>query len=304
MKNLFLWQMVLPIIVLSSCSGNDEDRKDMSFIGKPMNINVNIADVTETPTRASTAMTSGTVWINGTDNSMKAYTWSGSNFTTEDPLLWTAETMNIYGYYADRGATTVTDSRSYTVSDASNASFLAGATTTTYNQETREEISLSLHQQLAYVYVTVSSDLGTTMTEAKLGNGMLYTSGVFDNNSFDLNGYANGGTDNSGWTTSGSPTTIDMIQSATSSTSTATSATYYAIIIPQTIGTTSPVFTVKISGYPVGFRLNASQTFKAGMSYNLLVDRVTYVLYMESIIMVSDFTDSGFNESQTDLEAN
>lgn len=304
MKKLFLCLTALPMVVLSGCSANDEDRKDMSFIGKPMNINVNIADVVETPTRASTAMTTGTVYINGTDNSMKAYTWSESSFTTDDPLLWTTETMNIYGYYADRGTTAVADSRSYTVSDASNASFLAGATTTTYSQHTREEISLSLHQQLAYVYVTVSSDRGTTMTEAKLGNGMLYTSGVFDNSSFDLNGYGTGGTDNSGWTTSGSPTTIDMIQSATSSTSTTTSATYYAIIIPQTIGTTSPFFTVKVSGYPVGFRLNASQTFKAGMRYNLLVDRVTYALYMESAITVSDFTDSGSSASQTDLEAN
>lgn len=304
MKKHFLWLGVLPMMILAGCSGGDEGQADRSFIGKPMNINLNIADVTELPTRASTAMTTGTAWLNGTGNSMKAYTFSEGSYTTDDPLLWTAETMSIYGYYADGGSTSVSDSRAYTVADPSGASFLAGATTTTYSQDVREEISISLHQQLAYLYVTVSSDLGTTMTEAQLGNGMLYTSGIFDNSAFDLNGYAIGGTNNSGWTTSGTATTINMTQSATSSTSTTTSTTYYAVIIPQTIGTTSPFFTIRISGYPVGFRLNAAQTFKAGKRYNLMVDRVTNILYLQSTIDVSDFTDSGSTASQSELAAN
>ena len=303
MKKLFLWYIVAALMMLAGCSRNDECQPDLSFIGKPMNIAISFAEMTDASTRVSSPMTTGTAWLDGTDNLMKAYTYSGGVFTTDNPLLWTATTMDVYGYYADGGTTQVDDTHAYTVVNPSAASFLAGASTATYTQDEREEISLSLRQQLAYVYVTVSSDYGTDMTEPKLGNGMLYTSGTFDNSSFDLNGFANAGADNSGWTTSGSPTTIDMTQSDYSESSTTTSYTYYGIIIPQTIGTSNPFFTIKIDEYPVGFRLNAAQTFKAGARYNLVVDRVTYTLYLQSVINVSDFTTGG-SASQSGIEAN
>lgn len=304
MKKLFLWHIAAALMMLTACSPNDECQPDLSFIGKPMNIAISFAEMTDASTRVSSPMTTGTAWLDGTGNLMKAYTYSGDVFTTENPLLWTATPMRVCGYYADGGTTMVDNTHAYTAADPSAASFLAGATTATYTQDEQEEISLSLRQQLAYIYVTVSSDYGTVMTEAKLGNGMLYTTGIFDNSSFDLNGFANAGTDNSGWTTSGSPTTINMTQSDYSVSSSTTSYTYEGIIIPQTIGTSKPFFTVKINGYPVGFRLNASQTFKAGARYNLSVDRVTKMLYIQSVVNVSDFTDSGSSTSQSDLAAN
>ena len=304
MKRMIVWLNALIVIMLTSCSADERTVED-SFIGQPVNISVKLSDGDNATTRVASALTTGTAYLTGGANGMKAYTFDGTAFTSADPLLWTAASMTIYGYYANGGQTAVTSSRAYTVSNPSLASFLAGKATATYSQTEREPVDITLRQQLAYVYVVVRSDAGSVMDKPKLGNGMLYTSGVIDNSVFDANGYATGGQNQTGWTPSGSKTSVNMTLSASTATTSTLSNTYYAVIIPQRISdTTTPFFTITIGGYNIGFKLKAAQTFKAGSRYNLVVDRVTNTLHLESAVEVSDFVDSGSSQSVSDLDAN
>lgn len=288
------------VSMLTGCHTDEADGQQSTYAGQPLNVSISLDD--DGRTRAATAMTTGTAYLWGGSNPMRAYTWSGSAFTPDVPLVWTAATMNVYGYYADGGQTAVTRALTYTTAGkTSTASFLAGTAQASFSQSGQEPINLTLRQQLAYISVTVKADGTPTISNARLGNGMLYTTGTFAN-SFETDatssafGYGNGGTNSSGWTVSGSPTTIDMIAHPTEAN------TYYARVIPQTIGTSKPFFTVTIDGFGVGFTLASTTTFKAGYKYELVVDQVSYTLYLTEIISVSDFTP-GTSSTLTDVSA-
>ena len=296
-KHYIAW-MTMATASMAACTIDDQQ----AFVGQPINVAISLDS--EGSTRTATAMTTGTAYLIGNSNPVRAYTWSGTAFTSDAPLIWTAATMDIYGYYADGGQTAVASPPSYSMlGKTANASFLAGAAQTTFSQTSQEPINLTLRQQLAYISVTVKADGTPTLTNAKLGNGMLYTSGTFAN-SFETDshssayGYGNGGNNGGGWTVSGTATTIDMIPHPTKAN------TYYARIIPQTIGTSKAFFTVSIDGFNIGFTLASETTFRAGCKYDLVAEHeVSYTLYVDESITVSDFT-SGTSGSFTNVNAN
>ncbi len=277
-------------MALAACTADDATNSGSPYAGKPVDIAISLDGVAQT--RAETAMTTGSAYLisNVTGATMKRYTWSTTEnkFTSENQLMWMAPTMTITGYYINGGASRPADDFAYTVSSTTQ-SYCVGQTTATFG--TTESVSIVLKQQLAKVTVTVDSKDGSTLSSPRLGGGVLYMSGNFDNTSFS-NNYANGGTDGTGWTvaSNGTPTTIDMTQSATSG----TSVTYSAIILPQTISNTSVnFFTITAANgglnHTVSYRLAAAQTFKAGCQYNLKVDAVTNTLYLETDIEIEDF---------------
>lgn len=270
-------------MALMSCSSLDVGDEATEYIGTPVKISITLDKSVASVTRGASLPEGTTAWLTGGNNGMKAYRYVNGKVSTSDPLLWSSNSMDIYGFYVDDGMTNVTSATpSYTV-DANHQSFLAGTTRISYSQAERESASLTLRQQLAYIYIQVSAVGNESMTIPKLGNDMLYTSGIFDNSTFDSNGFSIGGNNQSGWTTSGSPTTIDMTQLGSTN-------TYYAVIIPQTIGTVKPFLTISFDGFEVGFSLTSETTFKAGCQYRMALNSVTHTLYMSSI-EVENFAD-------------
>lgn len=276
------------ILTLISCTTDESSKYDLSYIGQIVDINICLDDRALTRTES---MTTGSAYLisNTSGSVMKRYTWNSElgKFTSENQLIWTAPTMVITGYYINGGNTRPADDFSYTVSPTTQ-NYCVGQTTANFNSGSPESISIVLKQQLAKVSVTLESTDGSTLSDPKLGGGVLYTSGIFDKSSFGATSYANGGTDGSGWTvaSNGTPTTIDM--------TVASSNTFTAIILPQKITNTSvDFFTVTVTKgslvHTVGYRLADTQVFKAGYTYNLKVDGVTNTLYLESDIIVEDF---------------
>ena len=293
------WFSLLAVAILVGCSAKDEMDGADSFMGKPVPIIIALDNNVASLTRATTLPTGTTAWLTGGANGMKAYTYDAGEVSTNDPLLWTSNAMTIYGYYVDNGTTTVTSATpSYTVDD-SHTSFLAGVATANYSQAERESVSLTLRQQLAYLYIQISAVGNEEMGTPRLGNDMLYTSGTFINTTFDDNGYAIGG-DGSGWATSGSPTTIDMKQLGSTN-------TYYAVLIPQKIGTSKPFLKITFDGFEVGFKLASETTFKAGCQYRMALNSVTHTLYMSNFL-IEDFADADSSTSgsvpSSDVEIN
>ena len=294
---------ILLLSILSACSTNDG--KDLSFLGQPVEVNVNMGSIgmtrvnTNIPVNHSVyfkTTVSGSQWIR--------YTSDGTTLTSANPLLWISESMTIDGYYINGNADDVfigtTGVVTYTVSSTNN-SFLAARQTITYTDATNNTVNMTPKQQLAKITVTVGIDDGSTLSNPMLGGGRIYMSGTFANaGGYDANGYATGGVNATGWTTvtQENPTTIEMNKvSETKTGNVVTSVTYEAVIIPQRIDNTSVnFFTIRATNGAVShtlyYKLAAPQTFVAGRQYNLIVDDVTNTLYLEQIIEIEDFIDS------------
>ncbi len=282
--------MIALLTLMTGCTAYDTSGSDNSFIGQPIDIRLSVDGTAGT--RAVTALTSGTAWLNGGSSDMKPYTYNAGSYTSTDPLVWTGTNMTITGYYADGGQTAVASGLAYTINYGSenSGSFLAGETTASYANRT--PVSIVLRQQLAQVSVTVRTEGGSTATNPQLRN--IYTSGTFGQD-FDSNGYATGGTNGSGWTVSGSTSTIGMSP-------TASPGIYQAAIIPQTITAGTTIFTIEVDGLMASFELASVTTFKAGCRYNLEIDEISHTLYLESEITIKDF-DSGISASESDVQA-
>lgn len=287
-KNIF--SIIAITLCLWACTDDDSGE---SYLGKPVDLNICMEGTVQT--RVATAMTTGSVYLksNIEGATWKRYTWDSDNskYTSENQLMWTAPTMIITGYYINDGSARPADDLSYTVTSTTQ-SYLVGQTTATYGST--ENVNITLKQQLAKIKVTVESKDGSTLSNPRLGGDVLYTTGVFDNSSFN-DGYSNGGSTGTGWTVSpnGLPSTVDMIQE----TSTGSSVTYSAIILPQSISNTTVNFFVVTASnggnlsHQVGYRLANATTFVAGRLYELKVDAVTNTLYLESDVIVDDFSE-------------
>ncbi len=287
-------------LTLTAC-GSDDAVGEASYIGKPIDISITLDDMAQTRTEAP--MTTGSAYLksNIAGAVWKRYTWDSqtSKFTSENQLMWTASTMVITGYYINNGASRPADDLSYTVS-SSNQTYLVGQTTATWGSTS--SLSITLKQQLAKIVITIASNDGSTLKNPRLGGGLLHATGSFDNSAF-ANGYATGGdklnasdSEGTGWTvlTTESTTTLDMTAVSGDGTS---SATYYAIIMPQVITNTAvDFFTIDTTNgdinHSTGYRLTSGIAFKAGKTYNLVVDNVTNTLYLESTITIADFNDA------------
>ena len=261
-----------------------------SFIGQPVDVSIALEGEAAF-TRRATDLSAGTAYLTGGANGMKKYTAGASGVVADEvtgPLLWTANSMTVSGYYANHGQTAVESTLAYTVQD-NNASFLAGEQAANYSEESRTTIELTLRQQLADITVTLLSETGTTLSNPQL-NG-IYTSGTFQGG-YDANGFAMGGTNSCGWNVSGEP-----VNWAFSSLETATAGTYHAVILPQRIEASQKLFSMHSvgtggDGLELQFSLGKTTTFLPGYRYHLNVDRVSMTLTMESGIQVEDFVDA------------
>lgn len=275
-------------LTLTACSTDETP----SFQGRPVDVIIAL-DGTASLTRASTDLSTGTAYLTGGANGMKKYTASGTGVVADEttgPLLWTANTMTVSGYYANQGQTAVESTLAYTVQDNS-ASFLAGEQAATYSEESRTTVELTLRQQLAYITITLLAETGTTLSNPKLKG--IYTSGTFQGG-YDANGFALGGTNSCGWNVSGETTDWTF-------TETATAGTYYAVILPQRIDAEHKLISIRSvdsnatdpdAGMELLFSLKETTTFLPGYRYNLKVDRISLTLTMEAGIEVTDFTDA------------
>ena len=285
-------------LALFSFGACNSDEEPQDYIGTPIPVSIDIEGMAQMTTRTATPMTTGTAYlIAGGDYRRYVYS-STTGVTSANPLVWTSlDPITIYGYYIDGGETmpNSTSAPSYTV-NPSSASFLVGKDQVTFGGN-HSVAQLTLRQQLAKVTVTVTSLDGSVISDAKLGGGLLYTTGTFSPASFNENGYANGGTNGTGWTpaTNFDPETLSMTKNVTASSG--NSYVFYAYVLPQLFSDTSVDFlVVKVTSgtlvHYVGFRLNAALTMKAGGTYNLVVDNVTNALYLNTNIVVDDIADS------------
>ena len=276
--------VTMATIAITACSTDDTPQ----FIGKPVDVSIALegsADIT----RSATDLSSGTAYLTGGSNGMKKYMAGGTGVVADEttgPLLWTASTMTVSGYYADHGQTAVENTLAYTVKN-NNASFLAGEQTATYSQESRTNVALTLRQQLAYITITLFSETGTTLSNPQLKG--IYTSGTFQGD-YDANGFATGGTHSCGWNVSGSTSNWTFTPSATA-------GTYYAVILPQRIDASQKLISIQSvgtgsEGMELMFSLQETTTFLPGYRYHLNVDRISLTLTMESGILVEDFAEA------------
>ncbi len=286
------WLCMSALLVLAACTAEGTGDDDRPFIGKPIDISLSVEGSART--RAVTALTTGTAWLNGGSSHMKPYIYASGAYTSTDPLVWTGMNMTISGYYAGTaGQTTVTSDLAYSIDysgGSTDGSFLAGQASASYAEQTR--VAITLRQQLALVYVSVRAESGSTIANAKLHG--IYAAGTFRGD-YDGNGYATGGSNGSGWAVSGSTATISM------SAATGTNA-YQAVIIPQTVSSGATFFSVEVDGLQASFQLASTMTFKAGCQYNLSLDQVSQTLYLESEIQIADF-GTGDSASESNVQA-
>ena len=285
-------------LLFAGCSA---DGSDKPFVpGEPMSLTINLAN---DATTRSFANPDGLVFVNSNKSSVtKSYTYesSSNSFVSENPLVWLDKTMTLTGFFYRINGIADQLTFLYTVDASKNqTSYCAGQTTVTYPNN----VSLELRQQLAKIEITVTADdgTGTVQTNPKLGGGMLYMTGTFDPSTFNANGYATGGTDGTGWnpSTNTDKKTINMKKVSDAN----GVYKYSAVILPQKITDTStPFFTVDIGPTTstvlttAKYKLSSATTFKAGYTYTLNVDNVTNTLFIESGILVDDFT--GFDANR------
>lgn len=307
--NKYKLSYLLAIFLFSSCIEEKTDVEDSLFLGTPIKVDVSLGDG-YTQTRAITQMEIGSSAYLSTDHVvMREYYYSEEGkLTSHSPLVWTsADPITIYGYYVDGGLQIPSSDRSYSVTPTTH-SYLAGKTIVKYNDTSGtypQDADLTLRQQLAKILIRVKVADGTSsVTDGKLGGGMLYTSGVFsdlyNSNGYGIggNGYVEGSSEGTGWTvlTNEDPVILDLDEPVYDSNT--KTYTYTAIIMPQIVSnTTTEFFTIKVAGaFSAHYYLREAITFRAGRVYELVVDDVTKTLYLNNTVLVEDFV--GYDASR------
>ena len=283
------------VLLCAACTADES----LPALGSPIPVTIGIEGVANITTRSATALSTGTAYLTAGGEAFKRYVYSSeTGVTSANPLVWTSlDPITVYGYYIDGGETMPNSITApyYTV-DPANASFLVGKDIVQFGSE-NNIANLTLRQQLAKVIVTVTSIDGSVISDAKLGGGLLYTSGTFASTEYSDAGYATGGENGTGWTraTNLDPKTLSMTKDETSSSG--NDYVFYAYVLPQQFTSTTVDFlTVKVTSgdlvHQVGYRLTATLTMKAGSTYNLSVDKVTNLLYLNTGIVVDDIAES------------
>ena len=289
------------VLLCAACTADDESQP---ALGSPIPVTIGIEGVVNFTTRSATALSTGTAYLTAGGEAFKRYVYSSeTGVTSANPLVWTSlDPITVYGYYIDGGETIPNSiSTPYYTVDPANASFMVGKDVVQFGAA-NNTANLTLRQQLAKVTVTVSSLDGSVISDAKLGGGLLYTTGTFASTEYNDAGYATGGENGTGWTraTNLNPETLSMTKDETSSSG--NDYVFYAYVLPQQFtNTTVDFLTVKVTSgelvHQVGYRLTATLTMKAGCTYNLSVDKVTNSLYLNTDITVDDIPDSDNSNS-------